>query len=184
MSKAFILTRTTISGVKYTVYSGVNEDQKRVSLGTFQTREQAERVKSRHDENVGIKHESMMTLTEYINGPWQKTVDLEPTTRKGYLSYLHNHILPLIGHKVIRDITRTDILRLMDSLRKQGKTKNTINRCKMILSSVFSKLLDIEAIDQTPVVRIKAPRPAPAPRISSDLERWPSTHPSRGPTHF
>lgn len=164
MAKATILTRTTVrKGVTYTVYTGRDDSGRRHSLGTFQTREQAEAVARNHDEQAGLggRSEALMTLSEYVHGPWRANADIEPTTRKGYLSYLNNHILPLIGHKVVRDISRSDVLRMMESLRSQGRSKHTLNRCKMVLSSVMSSLLDIEAIDATPVVRIKAPRPAP-----------------------
>lgn len=163
MGKATILTRTSAKGaVSFTVYAPRDAEGKRPSLGTFDSREQAEAAVARHDEcaKVGGRSESLMTLSEYVNGPWKDLTDLEPSTRKGYLSYLNNHVLPILGHRKVRDITRTDVLRLMDALRAQGKTKHTLNRCKMVLSSIMSSLLDIEAIDATPVIRIKAPRPA------------------------
>lgn len=165
-ARATILTRVskTNGQTTYTVYSPRDRDGRRLSLGTFANYEQAVSVRDRYNtatDKGSLAGESLLTLREYVDGPWRTLVDIEPTTRRGYLSYLNNHILPLIGHKKVRDITRSDILRMMDSLRAKGATKHTMNRCKMILSSVFSSLLDIEAIEQTPVVRIKAPRPAP-----------------------
>lgn len=164
MGKATILSRTSETGVvSHTVYAPRGADGRRPSLGTFKDHDKALKVASEYNASVeaGTTSESLMTLTEFVSGPWRSLTDIEPSTRRGYMSYLVNHILPILGHKKVRDITRTDVLRMVEALRAKGATKHTINRCKMILSSVYSVLLDIEAVEQTPVVRIKAPRPAP-----------------------
>jgi hypothetical protein len=165
MGKATILTRNTVKkGLQYTVYTGRGDDGRRLSLGTFPSRKAAEKVAKDYNsrlEDGNEQVEALMTLTQYVEGPWRTNTELEPSTRKGYLSYLNNHILPIIGHKRVSTITRTDVLRMIDTLRAQGRSEHTLNRCKMVLSSVMSSLMDIEAIDSNPVVRIKAPRPAP-----------------------
>lgn len=164
MAKATILTRANTKGVSYTVYAPKGPDGKRASLGTFRDRDKADRIAASYNEASveGVTTEALMTLSEFVRGgSWEThTPRLEPNTRSGYRSYLENHILPVLGHKKVKDVTRRDVQGLMDTLKAQGKSDHTQNRCKMILSSLFSVLVRIEALEQTPVYRINAPRPS------------------------
>ncbi|MCZ6845271.1 MAG: integrase arm-type DNA-binding domain-containing protein, partial [Alphaproteobacteria bacterium] len=89
---------------------------------------------------------------------------------------LRQRVVPEWRGRSIRDITRRDIIDLLEDIAAEAPA--TANRTKATISSLFNWCLDREILDTSPAVRLKAPAPiVERERVLSDDEikaLWPA----------
>ena len=66
------------------------------------------------------------------------------------------HVLPHWGERHIRDITRRDVIALLDRIVDQGKPI-VANRTLVVVSKLFNWALDRDIIETTPCLRVARP---------------------------
>lgn len=139
--------------VRFTVYVQ-DESGRRRSAGTFATREQAEAVLERQ-----VVSSEFLTLREYVLEEWLPKSRLSPATRKNYRSVMVTHVLPVLGHLRVREITRAQVRDLLRSLRSAGVSRAVVHRCKVAIGSAFSGLSEDGLVDVNPAHGVKVERP-------------------------
>ncbi len=77
--------------------------------------------------------------------------DWKKSTRQSYKNELKNHLFPLLGKKLIRDITLKDLRLLFDKLYSEGLALPTLRLVRAPLAGVFSYALETEIIERNPV---------------------------------
>jgi integrase len=148
----YIQARKRVRGMTYTVYARDDEGN-RVSLGTFDSKSEAEKCLHNAPD---ISQAStggltpLMTVEEFFLDHFVPS--LSTTTRVRYRSVLKNHVLPEIGDKKLRDVSRTELSKLIDSLELQ---EGTIRLVKAVLSSGFNYLIDQNVLTSSPATRLK-----------------------------
>jgi integrase len=68
------------------------------------------------------------------------------------------HVIPAWGERRVQDITRRDVVDLLDKLVDAGKPV-AANRTLAHVRKLFNWLIDRSVLDASPVVRVKAPAP-------------------------
>ena len=100
--------------------------------------------------------ESRVTVSAYADR-WMATLQVRPSTRAMYASHLKVHIRPLLGHRPLSSLRRSDIAafvaQLCDRGLKPSTVRGTFNVLAMILrAAVYDRLLPV-----SPCYRIKVP---------------------------
>lgn len=80
-----------------------------------------------------------------------KKGSLSDNSYRCYMTALDNHIFPVLGHKKLTDIKKTDIQEFFNS--KSDYSSSTLNTMKIALSTIFDAALDDELIRQNPMSR-------------------------------
>ena len=125
--------------------------------------------------DVDLTENSSITLDEWMD-KWI-TEYAEPTLRQstvyGYRSAINNHIRPALGDKQIRFITRKDIQKFYNSLKrkkvnKKGKNKTlsdaTIRGVHMLLHEIMDAAVSVNLIFKNPTEGAKIPKSNYAPK--------------------
>jgi integrase len=133
-----------------------------------------------------------ITLNDFV-GEWLRRVreDYQPKTLRSYRQNLEDHVLPSLGHRRVRDITRLDVKRLLEQKRHHGYVqgdatreyrRNTLRLIKAALSVVLAEAVDDALLTSNPCLGQGGRRTGPATLRKSDrLERirpltWDETH--------
>ncbi|MDS4020590.1 MAG: tyrosine-type recombinase/integrase [Candidatus Competibacter sp.] len=75
---------------------------------------------------------------------------------------LNKEVIPLWGNRKARDITRRDVLHLLDGICERGPIM--ANNSLKVIRKMFNFAIDRAILDSTPCLRVKAP----APTVSRD----------------
>jgi len=80
--------------------------------------------------------------------------------RRAAKSVLTKHVLPTLGKRLAVDVTRRDIIELVDGMQEAGKSAPTISKVVRQLHRVFNWAVDRELIPaaQNPCSRVPKPR--------------------------
>lgn len=104
-------------------------------------------------------------VTEYLER-WAKP--RKRTWRKDEL-LLNNHVIPAWGTRKARDITRRDIIALLDTVLERGPI--AANHTLAVVRKMFNFAVDRAILEVSPCVRVKAPGPLnQRERVLSDDE--------------
>lgn len=109
----------------------------------------------------------------------------EPTLRAStverYRSYLKHHILPTLGAKHLRSITRTDVQKLYNSLAKKkslarGREDRTLSgtmvvKIHMLLHEIMGSAVNARLIPRNPTEGAKLPKTSPASKTILSVEQ-------------
>jgi integrase len=74
---------------------------------------------------------------------------LRPGTRRDYTHLLKRDILPMIGDKPARSITREDIIEVLDQISTRGATRRS-DSARAVISSIFGYALDRGLVSANP----------------------------------
>lgn len=164
---ASIVSRPTKSGVKHYLYAYA--DGKKNYLGNFDTYEEALERKERAEADAEQRrltdadatYAQLQTLRDYFYDDTQygyrARAELEPSTWLGYESAMRRHVLPLIGNKAVGSIKREDVRAMVKALTHSKLGPSTIERCRKVVSTVFSTLIDHDVVTSNPAYRVKTP---------------------------
>lgn len=70
-------------------------------------------------------------------------------------SRLRNHLIPILGHYPMTEITVAMLSKLLADLSASGLSNATINRIRALLSSIFNMAIDHDLLEVNPVSRVK-----------------------------
>ena len=75
-------------------------------------------------QGVDLTEQSRMTLAEWLE-QWlgHMSATLRPGTLEHYQRDMENHVVPFLGKKMLSQVTATDLRKLYDSLKKNGRVK-------------------------------------------------------------
>lgn len=158
-------------------------------LKTYKTRKEAEDFVTQQEELQRTSDRAIVnpdiTIQDYLSNCliiWREEQGLEDSTITGYEGLFRDHILPELGRRRVREITRQDILELKSHLStqpalgctktplKNGRllSKGTIRRIINTLSGMFSFAIDDGIRPDNPAARMgrrKNTRTPPEERI-------------------
>jgi len=146
-----------------------NGKRKTISLGTYpevslkqarQKRDEA-RITISQGIDVSQKRKKIEKATDFksIAMEWIQVRQKEITEghAKTIEYRLNKYIFPIIGDKSLREITKTDISQIIDTIRKIGKIE-TARRIKRIISQVFRFAMTKDLTDKDPTIVYKLPK--------------------------
>ena len=75
-------------------------------------------------QGIDLTEQSKITLSEWLDR-WleQMPVTLRPGTLEHYRKDMKNHVIPYLGRKMLAQITATDLRKLYDRLKKNGRIR-------------------------------------------------------------
>ena len=75
-------------------------------------------------QGIDLTEQSRMTLAELLE-QWlgHMSATLRPGTLEHYQRDMENHVVPFLGKKMLSQVTATDLRKLYDSLKKNGRVK-------------------------------------------------------------
>ncbi len=99
--------------------------------------------------------EATPTLKDFLEDWLQiyAEVHTKPNTVRGYRQSLVNHILPALGQRQLKEVTRSDIKRLIATLSGQGLKKQTIHNILLPLKEAYNHAIDDGLVLNNPVAR-------------------------------
>ena len=96
---------------------------------------------------------------------------LRPATTKMYRSILEREILPKWGDRKMDDITRKDVIDLLEEIAVEREAVPYSNRVRATLTCMYNWALDREVVTSNPIARLpKRPKEATRQRVLSDDE--------------
>lgn len=78
---------------------------------------------------------------------------LKPSTLSNYQQVIHYYIKPGLGGKRLSDIRSQHVLNLVNELKKQGLSTNTVRRARSILHNLLETAVEEELLSKNPVSR-------------------------------
>lgn len=90
---------------------------------------------------------------------WEQTLTVAASTRKAYLKYLRNHILPAFGGRAIDSILQSELEVFRAQLAADYRPK-TVNQILLVLRGIFDLAEGDGLLDRNPARRIKNVRNA------------------------
>ena len=106
-----------------------------------------------------------MTFEEYAT-EWVATVSVRPRTRNTYETNLTKHAFPVFGERKLASVTEEDIVRVITTMRANGKSEWTIKGVLTPVGRVFAVAVRRGIVPSNPVSRLdKTERPKPGKRI-------------------
>jgi integrase len=64
------------------------------------------------------------------------------------------HIIPKLGSKPVREVTRADVVEFLDALEREEGLRHQVNRCRETLRAIFAYAIERELITVNPVVGV------------------------------
>src|SRR4051794_32003614 len=135
-----------------------------VAQGRDPAREKQEAKRSARDEKdtVAAQVESFLARHTRKNNKARTAEEVERVFKL--------HVLPVWGERRVQEITRRDVVDLLDGIVDAGKPV-AANRTLAAVRKFFNWLIDRSVLDASPVVRVKAPTPEKSrDRVLSDDE--------------
>jgi len=133
----------------------------RMARRRFPTRTQAvdELAKARVDIARGLgllPVDAKITLAAYSE-QWLATLQVRPSTRSNYLSYLRNHVLPALGRRPLSTLRRSDIAAFVATLVDKGLAPSTVKHVYNLVAMVLRSACYDRVLNVTPCHKIKLP---------------------------
>ena len=102
-------------------------------------------------------------------------VKISESTYTRYAGYLNNDILPVIGNKPIKDVTKNDVLEIIRNVETRT-IGDTNERVLLIIHRVFEYAIDLDICEKDPTVSIKKHLRKPIekhyPAITNDMKAF------------
>lgn len=95
---------------------------------------------SRHGEKLTMR----TYLTEWLTDTAQDRV--RPTTLESYRSHIDHHIIPSIGHFRLRDLTATDVNRMLTGIVRSKTSPATANRVRATLRTALASAVRAQMV--------------------------------------
>lgn len=120
---------------------------------------------------------AMMTLRQYYESAYQSTLTAASVNHQlGFESGMTRWILPKLGDKQLRDITRDDAQALMNEVEKAGKSSSTVQHQRAYLSAILGHARDAGIITNGSITtKLKMPRKKRRniiPALDFDRAHW------------
>ena len=136
-------------------------------------------------QDAQLTEDSRMTLGEYLDR-WMEeygSVTLRPNTLRSYEQYIRCYVKPYLGGKIISRITRLDIQKLYQKLKKEGRVHDhpeygyelsdtMVLRIHAMLHRCLKDAERDHIIPYNPTDGTKLPKKATSPNRSWTGSRW------------
>ena len=123
-------------------------------------------------QGVDLTEECRMTLSEWL-GRWleQMASVLRPSTLEHYRSDMEHHVKPYLGQKKLTQITASDLRKLYDDLKKQGRvhprpgqsrglSTTTVHGIHTTLHHALKSAVDQRLLPHNPADHVEPPKVA------------------------
>ena len=100
--------------------------------------------------------DAKISVTDYTE-QWLATLQVRPSTRADYVSYLRNRILPALGRRPLSWLRRSHIAAFVAGLVDEGLAASTVRHCSNVLSMVLRSACYDQVLHTSPCSRIKLP---------------------------
>ncbi|MDT7539905.1 MAG: hypothetical protein QOI82_3490 [Actinomycetota bacterium] len=101
--------------------------------------------------------DAKITMTEYSQ-QWLSTLQVRPSTRANYVSYLRNHVVPALGHRPLSSLRRSDIAAFVVVLVEKGLKPSTVRHCYNVVAMVLRSACYDRVLNVSPCYKIKLPQ--------------------------
>jgi integrase len=108
----------------------------------------------------------LFTVAEFVD-QWIASAGLKPATEESYRHNLKAHVLPVIGHMNVVDVTAPDVARVVAECRAKGRSPRTAQYAYTLTRRLLQVAFDWEIIPSNPALKVK--RPATHPK---EREMW------------
>jgi hypothetical protein len=167
----YVRTRCRRDGCpRYTAYYWDVRGRER-SAGTFAGKKAAvcawRRAEARTREGRFVDLRSgRQSFARYVMEVWLVAHRMEANTRQGYTSVIKGYLLPEFGAMRMIEIVPSHVRDFLRRLTDSGRSATTAQRCKTVLSSIFTTALNDQVIFLHPCSGVAAPPvPAKPPKI-------------------
>lgn len=166
--------RQTKNGIKYDVK--LRRPDNTQYQRSFKTKKEAEAFAAKElaDRERGTwldDRSSDVTFADIATRWLEGNITKRANTRQRDKGILNKHILPVLGARKVRTITRSDIAALFATWVKQGLAPATIRRHRAILSAIFNSAVADDILHKSPTYKVSTPRVDVKPgRALSDEE--------------
>jgi integrase len=140
-------------------------------------RERMKRINKENDpQGPGPKpHPLEIDFATFISSQWRNYLEAKGrkvSTLDSYQAMLDSIVLPAIGKRRLKDITRLDIAALLTGLSGAGKSPGYVLTVYAFLRGIFSLAQDLEFIKKSPVKRkLHRPEFEPAEKPTLTLDQ-------------
>ena len=123
-------------------------------------------------QGVDLTEECRMTLSEWLDR-WleQMVAILRPSTLEHYRSDMEHHVKPYLGQKKLTQITASDLRKLYDDLKKQGRvhprpgqsrglSTTTVHGIHTTLHHALKSAVDQRLLPHNPADHVEPPKVA------------------------
>jgi integrase len=101
-------------------------------------------------------NEQMPTVKDYFT-EWQSVyadAHCKPSTAAGYRHVIVHHLIPVLGQRLLSDVTRADVKRFIASLVGQGKSKRTIHNILTPFKEGYHHAIDDGLVTTNPAANL------------------------------
>ena len=107
-----------------------------------------------------------MTLGDYLTKQWLpgRLVGLAPSTTNKIISTCNTVILPVLGSRYIRTITKAELHALLTNEQAKGRSRSHLNNVAMVLRETFAAAQADGVIQINPAHALKPPTSSANPK--------------------
>lgn len=119
-----------------------------------------EEEQRKYQEEERAKLEALKTVKQYGDGVFMPTklLNISENTRLSYKTNLEKHIYPIIGDKLLVDITPAMITKLLLDFQAEGHSHGSCIKLYNILNGLFDMAQFDDSIPFSPMVKVKRPK--------------------------
>lgn len=146
------------------------------SAGTFGRRRDADRAWRRADAGIADGRfvdvrSGRQRFSRYVLEVWLPNHVMEVNTRQGYVRVVERDLLPVFGLMRMNEILPLHVRDFVRRLQDLGMSPYTVQRCKTVLSAIFTTALHDRVIFLHPCTGVRVPATPPRPlRILTPAE--------------
>lgn len=132
--------RTNAAGTRHTGCFRDAEGQRR-SAGTFDSHAEALSRAQEAEKHGRLDFPPIMTIEAYSKVYLDETPRLIERTKLGYRSLFVRYINPVLGKRLVGELTRREVRTFLDGLVRQDVGLATVNQCKNAIGSMYKDLV-------------------------------------------
>lgn len=121
------------------------------SAGTFGSRREAvrawRRAEAESSKGRGVDlRRGRQSFARYVLATWLPNHQMEANTRQSYTGVIERYLLPEFGPLRMVEILPSHVRDFLKRLGDEGRSAGTVQRCRTVLSSIFTTALNDRAI--------------------------------------
>jgi integrase len=129
----------------------------------FATKQQAVDALSRIRVDIArgmglLPVDAKITVADY-SVQWLATLQVRPSTRSNYESYLRNHIIPALGRRPLSSLRRSDVAAFVVVLVEKNLKPSTVRHCYNVVAMLMRSACYDRVLNVSPCYKIKLPQP-------------------------
>ncbi len=102
-------------------------------------------------------HSGRQAFRRYVLETWLPGHMMEASTRQGYTQAVERYLVPEFGRMRMNEIQPMHIRDFIRRLTENGASPHTVQRCKTVLSAIFTTALSDRVVYLHPCVGVRAP---------------------------